>query len=67
MRARRPTICPRSPPSSPRTNAPEEIAEIAKRLRESAGLPKEPTGTVASRPKAGRAAKPARKRAAKKA
>lgn len=47
--------------------APEEIAEIAKRLRESAGLSKEPTGTVASAPKPGRAAKPARKRAAKKA
>src|SRR3954469_25250105 len=28
--------------------APEEIAEIARKLRESAGLPKEPTGSVAS-------------------
>jgi Mn-containing catalase len=27
--------------------APEEIAEIAKKLRQSAGLPKEPTGAVA--------------------
>jgi Mn-containing catalase len=29
--------------------APEEIAEIAKNLREAAGLPKEPTGAVANR------------------
>jgi Mn-containing catalase len=28
--------------------APEEIAEIAKKLREAAGLPKEPTGAVAN-------------------
>jgi hypothetical protein len=27
--------------------APEEIAEIATKLRQSAGLPKEPTGLVA--------------------
>jgi hypothetical protein len=27
--------------------APEEIAEIAQKLRERAGLPKEPTGLVA--------------------
>jgi Mn-containing catalase len=27
--------------------APKEIAEIAERLREAAGLPKEPTGVVA--------------------
>src|SRR4051795_2822520 len=30
--------------------APEEIAEIAKRLRKAAGLPEEPTGVVASGP-----------------
>jgi Mn-containing catalase len=30
--------------------APEEISEIATRLRESAGLPKEPTGVVANGP-----------------
>jgi hypothetical protein len=30
--------------------APEEIAEIAQRLREQAGLPKEPTGEVANEP-----------------
>ena len=29
-------------------NAPEEIAEIARKLREAAGLPKEPTGAVAN-------------------
>ena len=28
--------------------APEEIAEIAEKLRQAAGLPKEPTGVVAS-------------------
>jgi hypothetical protein len=28
--------------------APEEIAEIARKLREAAGLPKEPTGAVAN-------------------
>jgi Mn-containing catalase len=28
--------------------APEEIAQIAQRLREAAGLPKEPTGEVAN-------------------
>ena len=28
--------------------APEEVAEIARRLREAAGLPDEPTGTVAN-------------------
>ena len=31
-------------------HAPEEIAEIAERLRERAGLPKEPTGVVADAP-----------------
>jgi Mn-containing catalase len=30
--------------------APEDIAEIAKKLREAAGLPKEPTGVVANDP-----------------
>jgi Mn-containing catalase len=30
--------------------APEELAEIAQRLREQAGLPKEPTGEVANQP-----------------
>jgi hypothetical protein len=30
--------------------APEEIAEIATRLRQKAGLPKEPTGIVANSP-----------------
>jgi Mn-containing catalase len=30
--------------------APEDIAEIAKRLREAAGLPTEPTGVVANEP-----------------
>ena len=33
--------------------APEEIAEIAKRLRKAAGLPDEPTGVVASGPDEG--------------
>jgi Mn-containing catalase len=33
--------------------APEEIAEIAKRLRQAAGLPDEPTGVVASGPDEG--------------
>ena len=28
--------------------APEEIAEIARKLRDDAGLPKEPTGVVAN-------------------
>jgi hypothetical protein len=28
--------------------APEDIADIAKKLREAAGLPKEPTGEVAN-------------------
>jgi hypothetical protein len=27
---------------------PEDIAEVARRLREAAGLPKEPTGVVAN-------------------
>jgi uncharacterized protein YecE (DUF72 family) len=36
--------------------APEEIAEIAQKLREAAGLPKEPTGVVAN-PDGGGAAK----------
>ena len=31
--------------------APEEIAEIAARLRQAAGLGKQPTGVVASQPK----------------
>ena len=46
--------------------APEEIAEIAVKLRQAAGLPKEPTGVVANgagKP-AARARKPARKTAA---
>jgi hypothetical protein len=30
--------------------APEEITEIAQRLRQAAGLPKEPTGVVADDP-----------------
>jgi Mn-containing catalase len=33
--------------------APEEIAEIAKRLRKAAGLPDDPTGVVASEPDSG--------------
>jgi Mn-containing catalase len=33
--------------------APEEVAEIAKRLRKAAGLPEEPTGVVASGPDEG--------------
>jgi Mn-containing catalase len=33
--------------------APEEIAEIAERLRKAAGLPEEPTGVVASGPDEG--------------
>jgi hypothetical protein len=33
--------------------APEEIAEIAKRLRTTAGLPEMPTGSVASEPDRG--------------
>jgi Mn-containing catalase len=33
--------------------APEEVAEIAKRLRKAAGLPEEPTGIVASGPDEG--------------
>jgi hypothetical protein len=37
--------------------APEEIAEIAQRLRQRAGLPDEPTGVVAN----GSGAKPAGK------
>ena len=40
------------PPSQPAVfapdYAPEEIAEIARKLREAAGLPKEPTGAVAN-------------------
>jgi Mn-containing catalase len=43
--------------------APEEIAEIARRLRKSAGLPDEPTGKVANAPAAKRRA---RKPAARK-
>ena len=42
--------------------APEEIAEIAARLRKKAGLPKEPTGEVANAP--ARAKKPAAKKPA---
>jgi Mn-containing catalase len=45
--------------------APEEIAEIAQRLREQAGLPEIPTGQVASTPDGGGGT--ARKTAAKKA
>ncbi|HTI32842.1 MAG TPA: manganese catalase family protein [Miltoncostaea sp.] len=48
--------------------APEEIAEIAQRLREQAGLPEIPTGQVASTPDGATPARktPARKRAAAK-
>lgn len=38
--------------------APEEIAEIAQKLRKAAGLPDEPTGVVASEAKPKRKAKP---------
>jgi Mn-containing catalase len=44
-------VAPRDLPAQPAVfapdYAPEEIAEIATRLRERAGLPKEPTGLVA--------------------
>jgi hypothetical protein len=36
---------------------PEEISEIAERLREKAGLPKEPTGLVAELEASARASK----------
>jgi hypothetical protein len=44
-------VLPRDLPTQPAVFAPdvapEEIAEIAQKLREKAGLPKEPTGLVA--------------------
>jgi hypothetical protein len=48
--------------------APEEIAEIAQRLRAQAGLPEIPTGQVASTPNGDRPAskKTTRKTAARK-
>jgi Mn-containing catalase len=42
--------------------APEEIAEIAKRLRKAAGLPDAPSGEVANKPSRGSARKPAAKK-----
>ena len=46
--------------------APEEIAEIARKLRNAAGLPKEPTGVVASTNGSAPKRKPAPKKAAAK-
>jgi hypothetical protein len=46
--------------------APEEIAEIAEKLRIQSGLPKEPTGVVAAngKPKTSKPLRPRRKKAA---
>jgi hypothetical protein len=42
---------PATAPVGPRARyAPEEIAQIAEKLRQAAGLPKEPTGVVANDP-----------------
>jgi len=46
--------------------APEDIAEIAKRLRKTAGLPDKPSGEVADAPKPTRKRPPARKGTARK-
>lgn len=45
-RARRRTTCRHSRTSSRRATRPDEIVEIARKLRKQAGLPDEPTGEV---------------------
>jgi Mn-containing catalase len=45
-----PTDMPAQPAVFAPDYAPEDVAEVAQRLREAAGLPKEPTGVVANDP-----------------